>query len=294
MDRLSKKCVITSAIVHGTLVLVLLVGPAFLGSDTNPDASQQILTIIPDIAISSGATVIGFGTPNGGRSEPTPPPQPQPRPQPQPQPQPQPPPAVRNEVKDPPKVERTKPVPDKPATESLEALDKPRRPQVSLTPIVRKPSNSTAKPNTSAADERAQARADAQRTAKRLETAMNNIQQGASSSVDVGPPVGVSTGTGRSVGAYSDILRSIYFNGWREPSDATMEDAVVKVSITIRSNGEVISSRITKSSGDQAVDRSVQHLIDSITFVRPFPEDWSERQKEFKLSFSLKAKRSLG
>ena len=104
----------------------------------------------------------------------------------------------------------------------------------------------------------------------------------------------MSTGTGPSVGAYSDILRSIYFNSWREPSDATMEDAVVKVSVTIASNGSVISARITKPSGDPAVDKSVQHLIDSVPFIRAFPEDWKERQKEFKLSFSLKAKRSLG
>lgn len=284
MDRLSKKCVITSGIVHGTLVLLLIVGPAFLGSDSQIDTAP-VLTIIPDIAISSGATVIGQGTPNGGRAEPIQTPAPKP-------PDPVPP------TPKPPKVEpRVEPKPVEPTpkqnAESLEPTDKPRKPVISLNQIVRKPSTTAAKPNTSAADEKARARADAQKAAKRFETAMNNIEQGASPGVDVGP-VGVSTGTGRSVGAYSDILRSIYFNSWREPSDATMEDAIVKVSVTIASDGSVISARITKSSGDSAVDKSVQHLIDSVPFIRAFPEDWKEKQKEFKLSFSLKAKRSLG
>ena len=54
MDRLSKKCVITSGIVHGTLVLLLIVGPAFLTSDIKSDTSE-ILTIIPDIATDTGA-----------------------------------------------------------------------------------------------------------------------------------------------------------------------------------------------------------------------------------------------
>ncbi len=297
MDRLSKKCVIASGIVHGTLVLLLIVGPAFLPSDKTL-SSNEILTIIPDIASADGIAVIGQGTPNGGRQNPTPPP-PTPRP-PTPTP-PAPAPPVVERVKDTPKddprkltdndikpVERA----PKPDPDALEAA-KPRKPQVSLTPVVRKPSTATAKPNTSAADERAQARAEAQRAARRFEAAANNISTGASSGVEVGP-IGVATGSGPSVAAFGDILRSIYFNNWREPSDATSEDAVVKATVTVARDGSVISARITKSSGDPAVDRTVQRTLENVTQIAPFPESWKESQRQFQLSFSLKAKRSLG
>lgn len=294
MDRLSKKCVIASGVVHGTLVLLLLVGPAFLPSDSAP-TSAEILTIIPDIAIPSGAPVIGFGTPNGGRQDPTPPPPRPPEPKP-PAPEPPKPVAVRDTPKDEPrktdddiKTAERKPTPD---PDSLETTPKRRKPVVDVSkPVVRNSSKSPSK-DTAAAD-KAKAAAAAKQAAKRFESAMQNIRSGSSSGVEVGP-VGVSTGSGPSVAAFGDILRTIYFNNWREPSGATADDAVVKVTVTIARDGSVISARITRSSGDSAVDRSVQHTLDTVTFITPFPADWKESQRQFQISFSLKAKRSIG
>ena len=58
MDRLSKKCVITSGIVHGTLVLVLIVGPAFLGADESKFDPKEVIDFIPfktiDQSLSGG------------------------------------------------------------------------------------------------------------------------------------------------------------------------------------------------------------------------------------------------
>lgn len=286
MDRLSKKCVLTSGIVHGTLVLLLIVGPAFLTSDSKPDTAA-ILTFTDVEAIASGSPVMGQGTPNGGSAIPTPP---------EPKPVVEPPKSAQPVVRNPEPRNDPKPVdpPPKPNTDSTDPADKPRKPVIDLTRVVRNPNRtSTPKPNT-AADDKARAQAaEAKANARQLANAIDKIRTGSSSGVDVGP-VGVSTGSGPSVAAYSDILRTIYFNSWREPSDATMEDAVVKVTVTIARDGSVVSARITKTSGDPAVDRSVQHLIDSVPFIKAFPEDWKERQREFKLSFSLKAKRSLG
>jgi TonB family protein len=60
MDRLAKKCVIASSVLHGTLVLVLLVGPAFVRS---PDelvhrkvpTNDGEITIIPTRELEAGA-----------------------------------------------------------------------------------------------------------------------------------------------------------------------------------------------------------------------------------------------
>jgi TonB family protein len=59
MDRLAKKCVIASSVLHGTLVLVLLVGPAFVKS---PDAlahrkvptDDGEITLIPAKELEAG------------------------------------------------------------------------------------------------------------------------------------------------------------------------------------------------------------------------------------------------
>ena len=303
MDRLAKKCVITSGIVHGTLVLLLIVGPAFLSSDSAP-SSSEILTIIPDLASADGAAVMGFGKPNGGRQEPTPPAPlpPQPKP-PEPTPPPEPKPPVVERVKDPPKDERkvekdTKP-PEPTAKTDPDALEpaKTHKPVVSLTPVVRNPSKTKsaekAAADKAAADERARADADNKRRAAAVRSALISIASGASSGVEVGP-IGVSTGSGPSVAAFGDILRTIYFNNWHEPSDAASDDGIVKVTVTIARDGTVISGRITKSSGDPAVDRSVQRTLENVTFIKAFPEGWKEAQRQFQLSFSLKAKRSAG
>ncbi len=281
MDRLAKKCVITSGIMHGTLVLLLIVGPAFLSSDSQPDTTQ-ILTFIPDNALSSGAAVLGQGTLNGGRSAPTPP-----EPKPVELPKPLPVVKIAEPRNDPKPVD---PLP-KPNPDSTDPTDKPRKPQISLIPIVRKPSTTTPKPNTTAAAEKAKAKAEADKAARTVQTALNNISRNASTGVDVTTP-GTPTGSGPSVAAFNDILKSIYFNNWHEPSDVTSEDGVVKVTVTVARDGSVIASRISKSSGDAAVDRSVQRTLENVTFIKPFPEDWKESQRQFQLSFSLKAKRS--
>lgn len=304
MDRLAKKCVITSGIVHGTLVLLLIVGPAFLSSDNTP-SSSEILTIIPDLASPDGAAVMGFGTPNGGRQNPTPPTPPPPTPKPPapapPTPAPAPPQVER--VKETPKPEPAKQVEkdiktpepkDKTDPDAVEPA-KPRRPVINLTQVTRKSTTSSSKEaeRAAAAAETARVNAENQRRAAVLRSALNTISSGASSGVEVGP-IGVATGSGPSVAAYGDILRTIYFNNWHEPSDAASDDGIVKVTVTIARDGTVISGRITKSSGDAAVDRSVQRTLDNVTFIKAFPPSWKEAQRQFQLSFSLKAKRSLG
>ena len=286
MDRLAKKCVIASGIMHGTLVLVLLVGPAFLSSNDKPDTTP-ILTIIPDIAIASGSAVMGAGNPNAGRSAPTPPPAPKPPDPVPPAPAPiKPEPPVKPDPKPP--VE-AKPVESKPAPDrdSLEPSNKPRKPVVSLKQVVRNSSNNkTTRTSTSSSDTSASDN-------KRFQTAMNNIQRGASSGVEIGP-VGIATGSGPSMAPFEQILKSIYFNNWREPADATSDEAVVKASVTIASDGTVLNARITRSSGDPAVDRSVRQLLEAVTYIAPFPPGSKEKQRTYPLSFSLKAKRGLG
>jgi TonB family protein len=64
--------------------------------------------------------------------------------------------------------------------------------------------------------------------------------------------------------------------------------------VTIGSDGSVIASRILNRSGDAQVDASVQRTLDRVTFVAPFPDGATEKERTFIINFNLKAKRMLG
>ena len=293
MDRLPKKCFIASGIVHGTLVLLLIVGPAFLPSESKQD-SLPPMTFIPLVATESGAYVPPKGVPDAGRQSP----QPEVRRADPPQPPPRPVPPVKEPQKEPPRdtddnIKNVEPTPRKDPN-ALDPNAKARKtPLVNVSNVVtRKQPKDTASKNTATADD-AKARADQQRKLKEFQEAANAISGGAGKSVgDV--KLGDPNGEGEGQGQFIEILKSIYFNNWREPSDATVEDGVVKVTVTVARDGSVMSARITKSSGDPAVDRSVQRTLDSVKKIVPFPPGWKESERQFPISFSLKAKRSIG
>src|SRR5512136_2349154 len=71
MDRLQKKCVIASAGLHLLLLLILLIGPAFLSSRSQTD-NLPILDFVPLKTVD--ALVSGGGSPTGRLPEPPPPP----------------------------------------------------------------------------------------------------------------------------------------------------------------------------------------------------------------------------
>lgn len=286
MDRLSKKCFIASGIVHSTLVLLLIVGPAFLPSESKQE-SLPPMTFIPLVATDSGIYVPPKGSPDAGRQNPQPevrrpeppPPTPPVRTVP-PRPEPR---DTDNDIKN------VDPTPRKDPNALVPNAKKPQLVNVSNI-VNRKPPKDTAPKDTSAADQ-AKARADQQRRLREVQEAANTISGSAGKSVgDV--KLGDPNGVGEGSGSFIEILKSIYFNRWIEPTDATAEDAVVKVTVTVARDGSVMSARITKSSGDSAVDRSVQRTLDNVKMIVPFPPSWKESERQFPISFSLKAKRS--
>ena len=69
---------------------------------------------------------------------------------------------------------------------------------------------------------------------------------------------------------------------------------ITKATVTIASDGTVLSARILKPSGDASVDRSVQRTLDRVTFIAPFPEGAKDKQRTYTINFNLKAKRLSG
>jgi TonB family protein len=291
MNRLHQKCFVASGGVHLLLMVILLVGPAFLTSKSKVDTSP-ILDVIPTKLID--AAFSGGGNPNATPPPPAPPVPPAPNvapPTPPPEPvkvrAPEPPPEPVKEVK-----------PTQPDPNAVEPNNdtKPKKLEISLKPVIRKPdTGKTAKPPTTqpSTDTEAQRLADARRRAADLigRTARSLRE-------DVSPGTTLEAfgpgGGGEVYASYDQVVRSIYWHAWTAPEDTVSDDAVTKVTVTIASDGSVLSARIIKASNDASVDRSVQRALDRVTFIAPFPEGAKDKQRTYTINFNLKAKRLTG
>src|SRR5438445_1434447 len=283
MSRLQKKCFIVSAGVHLLLLIILLVGPAFLSSKTHSE-DVQALPFYPSKLID--AALMG-----GGNRNAKPPPAIQPALQPSVQAQHQPA-SEKSRDPDPPKVTVKVPKVDPDSVEMPEP--KRHKPQVSLELKTRTETSTKSKPKSSSTDTQTREKQIADnrsRQAKQLRSAADSIRENTSSAtsiVDPGPG-----GGGPSYASYAALVKTRYENAWQEPNDAANDNAITKVSVTIGCDGTVYSSRITRASGDSQVDRSVQQTLDRVTFIAPFPESFKEKQRTYIINFNLKAKRGL-
>jgi len=279
MNRIQKKCFIASTGFHLLLVVILLVGPAFLSSNNKAD-NRPLIDFVPLKTIDEA--LAGGGNPNARPPEPQPP-----APQPQTQPpvsRPQPPPE--------PRVQQTETL--KPETRERDSFDDKSRklPTVSLKPVTR-PTNKTAKksPNTAESDADAKARADAAKR-KLLASAVRDMREGASGSTTIELPG--PGGGGVPYANFLDAVKKIYSDAWLVPDSVTDDEATTTASVTIARDGTVVSSRITRPSGNALADASVEAALRRVPRAVPLPEGAKEDQRSVTIKFNVKAKRGLG
>jgi TonB family protein len=292
VNRLQKKCFLASTGLHLLLLLILLVGPAFTASRSKPD-NMPVLDFVAlktvDDALSGG------GNPNA-----KPPPatfvKPEPVP-PAPAAKPQPPPP--DKVRPPELQKETVPevAPRKDPEYSLEPskVPKPRKINIDLTPIKR--------PRDTQDDAKAQAQAEAREDARRdrerrqriaaaFGSAANNLESSLSGSTVVelkGPG-----GGGIPYANFLQAVKSIYQHAWVVPDGITDENATTGAAVTIARDGTVVSSHITRSSGNPGVDRSVQVTLDRVKWAAPLPDTATENQRTVTINFNVAAKRAAG
>jgi TonB family protein len=311
MNRLQKKCLIATTGFHLLLVVILIVGPGFFTEKPKPE-DATMLDMIPDksieAALNSGEKDAKPPTPTpivtpppqpvATPPTPTPPPQPQPKPEVTPPPEPKPEKTFTEKVKeiftpepvkqdpDPtpdPKPKPAKPVKPKPQHEVKVNLDDKITRTTPVDDSVQK----------AAAEERRQQR-EAQRAARAradaIHSAVQNLQANLTSSTKVSMPGHSSV----SYAGYASKIKTIYTRAWQMPKTAANDETTATVSITVSSEGRVISSKIVDKSGDPDVDASVQQTLDRVDFIAPFPEGATEKTKTFIIDFNLKAKRMFG
>jgi TonB family protein len=280
MNRLQKKCAIATAGIHLLLLLVLVFGSAFFSPRPKPD-DTQLLDVIPanlvDVALNSG---VRGATPPPPAPIVTPPPQPVP-PAPAVQPTP-PPPAPKPVVTPTPTIPEKlaqffepKPKPAKPTPETPEP--KPHQIQPNLTQVTRvAPKNPTTPDNP-------------RRDTLAISAAIRNLQKNLSPGTTIDMP-GESTVTYAN---YASVVKSIYDQAWTLPDSIANDDENVKVTVTIARDGTVISSHIIEKAGDAPVDNSVQRTLDRVSFIAPFPDGATDKQRTYTINFNPKAKRTL-
>lgn len=292
MNRLQKKCFIASAGAHLLLALILFVGPGFMSTQSKTE-DMPVLDFIPVKTVD--ALVSGGGNPNAKPPPAAPAPQPPP-----PAPAPQPPPPAPEPVREPkPPKESVKEIkPAKPAPDSLELSRKrkPRKPKISLKPVVR-----------STRDTRAEARARAEAQARAQDRAWTDARKrlarefGRVAERIGGEMSGATTielkgpgGGGVPYANFLNAVQSAYDRAWVVPDGAADSEAVTTASVTIARDGTVVSARIIRRSRNPAVDQSVQATLDRVTYAAPLPDDAKENQRTVTIRFKARPRQGIG
>ena len=122
-----------------------------------------------------------------------------------------------------------------------------------------------------------------------LQNAIQNLKNNFTSATTVDMPGDSSV----AYANYASVVKSIYEQAWMPPDNTASDNANAKVTVTIASDGTVISAQVISSSGDDSVDSSVQRTLDRVTFIAPFPEGTTDKQRTYTINFNLKAKRML-
>ena len=93
---------------------------------------------------------------------------------------------------------------------------------------------------------------------------------------------------------FLQAVKSVYQSAWVVPDGITEENATTAAAVTIARDGTVVSSHITRSSGNAGVDRSVQVTLDRVKWAAPLPDTAAENQRTVNINFNVAAKRAAG
>lgn len=276
MNRNQKKCFLVSASFHVLLLVILFIGPAFLSSSEKSD-NRPPIDFVAYRTIEEALS--GGGSPNARPPAPAPAPPKIETPSPAP-------PAPPIEKVEPPKVET--PDPDTFDTKPVRKL-----PSVNLKPVVRpKDPNAKVKPTTNPASDTDAADEQQTRLASAARNAVRNLHGALSTGTEITMPG--PGGGGVPYANFLDALKKIYTDAWIVPDGVADDDATAAASVTIAKNGDVVSARVTRASGNREIDRSVQMTLDRVRHAVPLPDSAKESERTVTIKFNARVKKGLG
>lgn len=281
MKRLQRECLTLSTVLHGVLLAIAFLGTAFLAKPKPPELTEPvtILDFVPDELVDENVASRGGATP-------TPPADPPPQ-------RPADPPPRQPQRPDPAPIPPRKPdpPPKEPVREVKPAAEEPQwKPRSSKE--IKVDLNKVTKTRTATQRAAEEARRQREREAKAaVQDSLNRLQSHFQTEISFNVPGDV----GGSYANYGAYVRTIYSQAWRKPASGVAGNPIAKVRVVIARDGRVQSSGIIKSSGQPAMDRSVQTVLDRVKNIgRPFPKDAEDTERSFILTFDLKVKFGLG
>ena len=95
--------------------------------------------------------------------------------------------------------------------------------------------------------------------------------------------------------SYASVVKSVYERNLTSflPSTIANDNENTKVSVTIASDGTVISSSIITPSGDSVWDTAVQRTLDRVTYIAPFPAGTTDKERHYVINFNPQVERTL-
>jgi TonB family protein len=298
MDRLQKKCFVASTGFHLLLLVILLVGSAFVASrDKAGDiVSRSTLNGTRVLDYVAPATVdnalAGARDPHEGPqlatldTRPTAHSAPVTRPD------------LMRQTTPPRQPLKDLPLPTNPGKSPQPTSDRlPKKPSFDFTPITRPSLQSQESAHTRPLDgeqqpDHGQQVAAWQRDASAaLSGALKRLASARSGSAAFEWPA-----SGAGAAPYSDFyerVKSVYSHAWIVPDGVNDERATVGVSVTIARDGRVVSARIMRTSGNPPVDHSVQATLDRVNYAAALPEGAAESQRTIIINFNVAASRAV-
>lgn len=105
------------------------------------------------------------------------------------------------------------------------------------------------------------------------------------------PRVTGQTPTPRNASSFVDelgliqaLIREKAYRAWDLPVGVA-DDLVTEVLMVLSRDGKIIATRLQKSSGVPAYDRSVMAAAESVDFVKPLPAGYGKSREEFVIAF---------
>ena len=271
MSRLLKKCIFLSIGLHVLVAALLIAAAVFFIA--KPDKVQPTLSMIAPEVLD-----------NILNPKPTKPSPVKPAPTVRRNVVPQPPKPVQPNkvVPTPPRKVKNTPVPKKPAPlPKVTKSTRPKRPSsknIRIETSTKNVGSNAPKPVTTPVPTRP--KVDSSKLTGRVKSLRSQLSAAIK--------VNVSGANAAAFTSYAQYVVSVYRRTWQPliPKNLTRSRVAV-VEVTIDRTGRVLSSRITRKTGDAALDRSVQSALDRVkTIGKDFPAGSKDSKRTFTLDFT--------
>jgi hypothetical protein len=83
------------------------------------------------------------------------------------------------------------------------------------------------------------------------------------------------------------IIKNALYAVWEQPHSEDVGDAVAVLELKLGRNGSVSGGRLSRKSGNAALDRSVLSIADSVRYIRGLTPDFIRRHPSVTISFTV-------